>query len=155
MVAASEVCLKCVLKFIFSYLETMQHLLGSLVPSLLLLILVSSLTFLFLRSIDSHKSSVAHNHTTHLSDLNILEQILLFTSYCDLCSFVKAKQHESLLSNAKLQSSRESSSFAPHLFLVAVILLVFALLTEEVKLWDKLGEVDAALLRGQIHLRHI
>lgn len=48
----------------YMYLETVQHLLGSLVPSLLLLILITSLTILFLQATEnSHQHQLAQTHT--------------------------------------------------------------------------------------------
>lgn len=45
--------------------------------------------------------------------------------------------------------------FHSYLFFLAIVLLFFAFVAEQVQLWDELREVDAALLWWQVHLGHV
>lgn len=42
-----------------------------------------------------------------------------------------------------------------YLFFLAIVLLFFPFVADQVQLWDELCEVDAALLWWQIHLGHV
>lgn len=48
-----------------------------------------------------------------------------------------------------------SRRFHSYLFFLAIVLLFFALVADQVQLWDELCEVEAALLWWQVHLGHV
>lgn len=114
----------------FNHLKTVEHLLGPLVPSLLLLILVSSLTILILGTKEREYQHLMFPRNSYRNQKHRLINLII------------KKYSWKLI-------------FALYLFFIALVLLVFALLTDQVQLRYQLCEVDAALLWRKIHLRHV
>lgn len=138
-----------------AYLKSMQHLLGSLVPSPLLLVLVPTLTLTLLFKSNIIKNPIIKQLQRDSKQVRSLTATLPATPVFNrpyshhLCPFRSIINVIWVLQSRGIPPVEEKA----HLLLLAVI-LVFALLSQQVQLGDESGEAGA-VLRRQVHLWHI